>query len=175
MSFYTSERYLESQLRKIKDSHPENYQLIEDFVEDLLAEGISPKRVYTYIFWLRKIIETADTKLDNWGRREVRKVINRYQIECNKGNISENSLREVKKTLKKFFKWLGREDLVNWFSLGNVAPKISPQDLITTEEFEAMLRTCMNSRCSIPKLFHNPKPNSCEKTNEQKDQVDHQT
>jgi len=52
----------------------------------------------------------------------------------------------VKKTLKKFFKWLEKEELVNWFSLGNVDPKVSPQDLITEEEFEAMLNACMNSR-----------------------------
>ncbi len=29
--------------------------------------------------------------------------------------------------------------------------------------------------CSIPKLFHNPSSNYCEKTNKQKDQVDYQT
>ena len=54
--------------------------------------------------------------------------------------ITENSFEEVKKTLKKFFKWLDKEEIVNWFSLKNVKTKVTPQDLITEEEFEAMLK-----------------------------------
>ncbi|HIH69355.1 MAG TPA: tyrosine-type recombinase/integrase [Methermicoccus shengliensis] len=53
---------------------------------------------------------------------------------------------EVKKTLKKFFRGLEKDDLVNWFTLGNVETKVSPQDLITEEEFRKMLDACLNSR-----------------------------
>jgi len=146
MQFHSNEKYLQRILGKIKEKYPENYQLIEDFAEDLLAKGITAHRIYSYVLWLKKALDVVDKRLDTWDKRDVRKVINRYQIECNEGKISENSLREVKKTLKKFFKWLEKEELVCWFSLGNVDPKVSPQDLITEEEFEAMLNACMNSR-----------------------------
>ncbi len=134
--FHTANKYYRRQLELLKEEHPENYKIIEDFAEDLLAEGITAHRIYSYIFWLRKALDVVDKRFDTWDKRDVRKVINRYQIECNERKISENSLREVKKTLKKFFKWLEKEELVNWFSLGNVEPKVSPQDLITEEEFQ---------------------------------------
>jgi len=39
-------------------------------------------------------LDVVDKRLDTWDKRDVRKVINKYQIECNEGKISENSLRE---------------------------------------------------------------------------------
>ena len=146
MQFHSNEKYLQRILRRIEERYPENYQLIEDFAEDLLSKGITAHRIYSYVLWLRKALDVVNRRLDTWNKKDVRKVINRYQIECNEGKISENSLREVKKTLKKFFKWLEKEELVNWFSFGNVDPKVSPHDLITEKEFEAMLNACRNSR-----------------------------
>ncbi len=144
--FHTANKHYRRQLELLKEEHPESYKIIEDFAEDLLAEGITAQRIYSYIFWLRKALDVVDRRIDTWDKRDVRKVINRYQIECNEGKISENSLREVKKTLKKFFKWLEKVELVNWFSLGNVNSNVSPQDLITEEEFQKMMNACMNSR-----------------------------
>ncbi len=146
MQFHSSEKYLQRILKKIEEKYPDSYKIIEDFSEDLLAEGITAHRIYSYVLWLRKSLDVASKRIDTWDKRDTRKIINRYQIECNEGNISENSLREVKKTLKKFFKWLEKDELVDWFSLGDVDPKVSPQDLITQEEFERMLEVCMNSR-----------------------------
>lgn len=146
MRFHSNEKYLQRILRKIEEKYPDSYKIIEDFSEDLLAEGITAHRIYSYVLWLRKSLDVASKRIDTWDKRDTRKIINRYQIECNEGNISENSLREVKKTLKKFFKWLEKDELADWFSLGDVDPKVSPQDLITQEEFERMLEVCMNSR-----------------------------
>jgi site-specific recombinase XerD len=146
MRFHSNEKYLQRILRKIEEKYPDSYKIIEDFSEDLLAEGITAHRIYSYVLWLRKSLDVASKRIDTWDKRDTRKIINRYQIECNEGNISENSLREVKKTLKKFFKWLEKDELADWFSLGDVVPKVSPQDLITQEEFERMLEVCMNSR-----------------------------
>ncbi|WP_456468772.1 tyrosine-type recombinase/integrase [Archaeoglobus sp.] len=60
--------------------------------------------------------------------------------------MSPNTVFEVKKTLKRFFKWLGKEELVNWFVAGKCESNLSPQDLITHEEFEAMMNACQNPR-----------------------------
>ena len=94
MQFHSNEKYLQRTLRKIEEKYPENYKLIEDFTEDLLAEGITAHRIYSYVLWLRKALDVVDKRLDTWDKRDVRKVINKYQIECNDGKISENSLRE---------------------------------------------------------------------------------
>lgn len=53
---------------------------------------------------------------------------------------------ELRKTLKKFFKWFEREDVVHWFSIGKYETKVTPQDMISEEEFQKMMNACMNSR-----------------------------
>ncbi len=143
---YKVDKYIRNNLENIKKDHPESYQAIEDFLSDLIAEGISIYRVYTYSCWLKKIINRIDKKITEWDRRDIKAILNHYTLLVNSGKLSDNSLEEVKKTLKKFFKRLGKEELVNWFSLKNISSKVTPQDLITEEEFEAMLKACMNSR-----------------------------
>ncbi len=103
-------------------------------------------RVYSYLLWLHNVLKVVRKPIKEWDRLDVRKAINEYQVFVHENKLSEHSLRELKKALRKFFRWLGKEDLVNWYSLGEVEPKVSPQDLITEEEFERMLRVCMNSR-----------------------------
>jgi len=80
------------------------------------------------------------------GKERSQKGVNYYQKKVKEGVLSENTLVEVKKTLKKFFKWLGKEEVINWFTGSGWENRISPNDLITEEEFEAMLKACMNSR-----------------------------
>lgn len=119
---------------------------VEDFVEDLIAEGITKHRIYSYLLWIRKLLRAVDKKFDSWDRRDVRRALNFYKEELEAGKITENSMLEVKKTLKKVFKWMDKSEIVDWFSTGKPKTEVSPQDLITEEEFEKMLEVCMNSR-----------------------------
>ena len=144
MSFYKYN--LQRTLEKFREKHPENFEVVEDFAEDLLANRISELRVYSYVCWLRRFLEIVPKRLDQWERRDIRKVINHYHRRVEKEEISENTLVEVKKTLKKFFKWAGKEELVDWFAGSGWENKVSPNDLITEDEFESMLDACMNSR-----------------------------
>ncbi len=144
--FHSADKYYRRQLELLKEEHPESYAVIEDFVEDMLAEGLSVHRLYSYLLWLRRLLKAVDKRIDEWDKKDVRRAINHFKAEMDHERITENSFEEVKKTLKKFFKWLEKEEIVNWFSLKNVETKVTPQDLITEEEFEAMLKTCMNSR-----------------------------
>jgi len=63
------------------------------FAEDLLAEGITAHRIYPCVLWLRKALDVADKRLGTWDKRDVRKVINRHQIECNEENLRKLSER----------------------------------------------------------------------------------
>jgi len=144
MAFYNID--ISKALQRIQRKHPENYEIIEEFVSDLIANGISFHRINAYLLWLDKILDLIPKKLQEFERSDVRKVIMRYQMLCNDEKVSESTLYEVKKTLKKFFRWMGREDLIDWFSIGNVKSNISPSDLITEEEFRKILNACKNSR-----------------------------
>ena len=144
MSFYKCN--LQKALENFREKHPENFEIVDDFAEDLLANRISELRVYSYVCWLKRFLEIVSKKLEQWERKDIRKVINHYQRRVEKGELSENTLVEVKKTLKKFFKWAGKEEQVNWFTGSGWENGVSPNDLITEEEFEAMINACMSSR-----------------------------
>ncbi len=145
MNFYADQR-LARALEKFRKDHPDCYKVVENFANDLLAQGISELRVRSYVIWLSKIIEVAGKNPNEFTKDDVRKVLAHYQTLVNQGKYTDSTIFEVKKTLKKFFKWFGKEDLVSWFSVGNVENKLSPSDLITEEEFRRMLDACQNSR-----------------------------
>ena len=145
MNLYPHQR-LSKTLEKFRKSHPEDYNTVEAFAMDLLAQGISELRVRSYVGYLSRILNVVEKRLEDFTKDDVRKVIVHYQMLANRGERSESAVFEVKKTLKRFFKWVGREELVSWFTLGGVKSNISPHDLITHEEFEAMLNACFNSR-----------------------------
>ena len=133
-------------LEHFKKSHPEYYDIIETFAMDMLAQGLSEIRVSGYISFLSRILKIVNKDPREYTKDDVRKIIAHYQMRANNGEISQSTVFEVKKTLKKFFKWLGKEELVDWFSIGRASSNLSPQDLITHEEFEKMLNACRNSR-----------------------------
>jgi len=146
MTFYDDERKYRNRLSRIKQEFPESYPLIEEFAFDLIAQGISISRVNSYLLWLYKALKVVGKPLDDWDRLDIRNTINEHNILVHEGRLSEHSLRELKKSLRRFFKWLGKEELVNWYSLGEIEPKVSPNDLITEEEFNRMIEVCRTSR-----------------------------
>ncbi len=113
---------------------------------DLLAQGLSEIRVSGYISFISRILKIVNKDPRAYTKEDIRKVLAHYQMRANNGEISQSTVFEVKKTLKKFFKWLGRGELVDWFSIGRCSSNLSPQDLITQKEFEQMLSAARNSR-----------------------------
>ena len=53
--FYPSQRVSKA-LKRFRERHPENYDLIETFAMDLLAQGISELRVTGYLTYLSNIL-----------------------------------------------------------------------------------------------------------------------
>ena len=144
---FHSDQKLSTALKRFKRHYPDEFHIIKEFSDDLLAEGLSELRIRSYVGYLKRIRDIAEgKKLTEFDKSDIRRVINHYQLLCNRGEVSDSAVFEVKKTLKKFFKWLGKEELVNWFSVGSVENKLSPADLITEEEFRKMLNACQNSR-----------------------------
>jgi len=47
--FHSANKYYRRQLELLKEEHPECYAIVEEFVEDMLAEGLSVHRMYSYI------------------------------------------------------------------------------------------------------------------------------
>ncbi len=111
MMFYTSAK-IESSLESFKRScSPEDYGVVYEFATDLLSNGLSEIRIAGYIKWLKIIVKTRGKKLTEFDKDDVKYVMNHFQIRCNRGEISQSTVFEVKKTLKKFFKWYDKGEL----------------------------------------------------------------
>jgi len=153
-TFYPNLR-VDRALERFRRRHPEDYEIVESFAMDLLVQGISELRVSSYVSFLARVLDIAGKRLEEFTKSDVRRVIAHYQTRANSGEISQSTVFEVKKTLKKFFKWAGREELVSWFSIGKCSSSLSPQDLITYEEFLRMLRAvrCSRDRALISLLY----------------------
>jgi integrase len=141
MSYERLNKLIDRVLREFTDG-----ELIAEFAEDLVAQGISSDRVVSYLYKLISIKRLNGKDFEEWSKEDVRRVILHFQGEVEKGVYSVNTLREIKKTLKKFFKWMDRGELVDWFSLGKSETNVSPQDLITEEEFRRLMDACSCSR-----------------------------
>lgn len=133
-------------LKRYERQFPETLDLIKDFSDDLIVEGISETRISTYIERLIYINKINGKRLPDFDLKDVKKVISHFQQQVNEGEYSQNSLIEVKKALRKFFKWYGKPELVNWFTLGEAKCKLSPSDLLTEDEFNQLIKACYNSR-----------------------------
>ncbi len=94
----------------------------------------------------KNLAKMVPKKYEDWTKKDVRKVINAYALKVKRGEITENTLVEVKKTLKRFFKWLEKGELVSWCTTGKRQTTVTPSDLITEDEFMAMMTACTNSR-----------------------------
>jgi|Deesub1362A_J573_1020465.scaffolds.fasta_scaffold00380_31 integrase len=145
MDIYPSQK-LSRVLENFRKKYPEHYEIVRNFSEDLIAQGISELRVRSYVHYLRRILDVVKKDFREFTKEDVRKVIVHYQELVNRGEFSDSVVFEVKKTLKRFFRWFNRDDLVNWFTIGSVETKVSPHDLITEDEFRKMLNACLNSR-----------------------------
>lgn len=63
-----------------------------------------------------------------------------------KENLSLWTKREYKKTLKKFFRWLGKKELVDWFTIGEIKTRKFPDELLTEDDIKKMIGACKNPR-----------------------------
>jgi len=72
------------------------------FVEYLLAKGGQQGRAVKYIYHLIVLARVTDKPFESLGRRDVERLVSWI----NTSDYSENTKRDYKIVLKKFFQWL---------------------------------------------------------------------
>ena len=122
---------------------PENKKAIIDFVRSCKAEGLSANRTLTILYRLKTIIELVPKKdFRAFTRKDIEKVL----IEVGKTKSAWNKWTYVS-VIKKFWRWLyglssqdRAPDCVAWIKKETPPNKVRKEDLITPQEFRAMLR-----------------------------------
>ncbi len=137
---------LERALKRLENICEENQKLILKFKSYCFANDLSLARVSKLIEQLVKISEVVNKPFTDWQREDVEKVLEWIDERIRKENLSLWTKREYKKTLKEFFRWLGKKELVDWFTIGEMKTRKFPDELITEDELKKMIEAAKNPR-----------------------------
>jgi len=133
-----------------------NKELILKFVGDCRAgktligrskKKIGKARILKYLYVLRTVSGWLGKPFDEVGPEEIEKLISDLEEDAYKKgsgtkHYSEETKLDFKKVLRKFYKWLGRGQLVEFMDM-SIKPKDAPA--ITREEVEKLLNSTPDS------------------------------
>ncbi|MCK4637012.1 MAG: tyrosine-type recombinase/integrase [Methanomicrobia archaeon] len=134
----------------------ENAQLIENFLKQLFAEGVSQPRVIKYANHLKVIAERINknflevTKEDITiflAELEQHKYTSKVKDDKSLKSYSEWTKKDYKVALKKFFRFLDKEELVKDIktTMKNSRKKL-PEEILTKSEIKRMIETADHPR-----------------------------
>ncbi|RLI77651.1 hypothetical protein DRP04_11110 [Archaeoglobales archaeon] len=144
LDIHRIERALERQFKKLESENfcEENKELIKCFARDLKIRGVSDFRINRYIQTLRVLHRWKDKPFSEWNEEDLKDVL--FEIENNGYKL--HTIKEFKKGMRMFFRWLNGED---WQGLkvlrGDKLDKRKP-DVLSEGEVEKMIEAAVNAR-----------------------------
>lgn len=140
------ERLIERYIKRLDGLCKENKNLILKFKRNCIANDLSLARISKLLEQLVIISEVNPKPFSKWEREDVELIIEWIDDRLRKEGLSLWTKREYKKTLKKFFNWLGKKELVDWFTVGEIKTRKFPDELLTEDDIKRLLDACKNSR-----------------------------
>jgi|Deesub1362A_J573_1020465.scaffolds.fasta_scaffold00834_25 integrase len=144
--FHDFDKRLKRSLNRLDEICEENKQLILKFKSYCFVNDLSVPRVAKLVEQLVKMSEVRDKPFTEWTRDDIVAILEWVDERVRKEGLSPWTKREYKKTLKKFFKWLGKKELVDWFTIGEIKTRKFPDELLTEDEIRRLLEACKNPR-----------------------------
>lgn len=153
IDIHKRDREYERELKKLESDSsmdPKDKELTSKFVWDCkigktqcgrTKKKLGKARIIKHLQNLRMISKWTQKPWDQITQEDMEKLVCGIEedIYKNRGKkYSEETKADYKKTLRKFYKWLGKPDLIEFISL-NVTPKDVPA--ITREEAETMINS----------------------------------
>jgi len=140
--FYRKRYELAIRLLRNSNISEKNKELIEKFCNDCFAQGITAGRVQKYAFILRKVAEWLGKDFDRAAEEDLKRVI----AVINTSPFTEWTKHDYKRSIKKFFKWLGKEELVSWIKCTGPKNRKLPEEILTEEDIKKMINSAQNAR-----------------------------
>lgn len=142
--------------RILRLENKENTKLIEKFLKQLFAEGISEPRVIKYANHLKIIAERINKNFLDITKEDITTFLSELEqhgyIPKTKNDkslipYSEWTKMDYKVTLKRFFRFLGKEELIKDVktTIRNNRKKL-PEELLTKSEIKKMIETADHPR-----------------------------
>jgi integrase/recombinase XerD len=115
-------------------------ELVEDFIRSLGV--LSQRRTSKYRFYLGKIGKDLSKPFEGASSEDLRQYITRV----NASGYADNTKRDIRLIVKKFFRWLRDERFVGWIRTGNPKATVSPEDVLSDLELDNLRVACKNLR-----------------------------
>ena len=143
-NLYDFDKRLQSEVERIKKAQfcKKNKELIFSFQKRLLAEGISKSRIWRYLMSLRVIAEIHNKPFDRWKEEDLVDVLAELQTR----NYKNETIKEYRKALKKFFKWLKGEDWKGLKVLRGDKKEDRKPDVLSEDEILKMIESVEHPR-----------------------------
>ena len=121
-----------------------NKDLIRAFARHCFASGLKPPRIEKYVRTLRLIAERYldGRNFDELTRDEMEGVV----AEIEMGDYEAWTKHDYEVTLKVFYKWLGREDLVSWIKPKKPRKEKLPDELLREDEIKRLVEAAHSAR-----------------------------
>ena len=145
MSIYDHDRALKGTEMNIRDAKycEANKNLILEFRDFLFSEGLSVVRVNKYLAHLHQISGWNDKDFKCMEMVDVRSIVARVE----RSKWSPWTKHDHKVTIKRFFRWLGKEDLVSWVKIHMKKADLKmPEELLTEAEVLNMIISANHPR-----------------------------
>ena len=128
-------------VRELKEK--DNVELILKFLEKLFAEGLSKPRVIKYANHLKKISQKMGKSFLEIDEDDITSFLS----ELEQSDYSEHTKKDYRVVLRRFFQYLGKEELVKDVktTLKNSRKKL-PDEILTQSEVEKMIEAADHPR-----------------------------
>jgi len=150
-SLYDTDRQLRravASLERLPGLSARKKQLVLDFKDEMLANGISKGRVARFVYYLRKLGQWLDCEFEEADLAAIKRLVSRIEA----SHYVAFSKMELKLGVRRFYKWLrGTEEYppeVKWIPM-KVKPSERmklPEELLTEKEVRALIQAALSPR-----------------------------
>jgi site-specific recombinase XerD len=139
-----------------------NSKLIEKFELSCASEGLGKLRIQKYHYTLGRISVLIKKDLDKVNQQDLVK----FLADIQNSNYSYYTKHDYKVTIKKFYKWLGKEKIVSWIKTSLKKNELPLPEILTREETlkliqasrtvrdKALVSVLFESGCRIGELLN---------------------
>ncbi|NOZ77376.1 MAG: site-specific integrase, partial [Euryarchaeota archaeon] len=120
----------------------EDHEDIQRFVEDLISQGYSPGRVYKYICSLVSVTNLLKVSFREAEKKDIRK----FTATLERSDYKAWTKHDLKVILRKYMRWLGKEETVDWMKIKQPKNGTLPQEVLEESDIKAMAEAAFTTR-----------------------------
>ena len=142
---YNHEKNLKATEERIRNSsiNEANKQLIFEFENYCFAEGLKIARVLKHLIELKVLADMVGKDFKSMSKHDMMNLVGRIE----RMDRAERTKQDYKNLIRKFFRWLGKNDVVDWIKISSRKDSRKlPEDMLSEEEIEKMINACEHPR-----------------------------